>query len=269
MIKQLFFGTICTVLGIIVSWATFIFILDGDIRGITQSAILLFKKTDVKLTPIEVEHINHLKDSDLILSAGELLGHIGSFYATIIVILITLLTLVTALTLFFVKSSAEDRAEKKAKEIALSVIEEKFNPKLQQFDESIQKISDSNIKEILTDQLHIKLFDSVSFAQLLDAKLYKQVEDAIEDSLGTSGSEIMRVHLELVSDNLKMKERMGEINLRIDNIDQLYNDNANNSGVIELDQINEDDPTADGALEQQVIKESIPEFAEGGNINGN
>jgi len=180
-LKYLLVGTVSSCIGILLSWWLFIFVLKGDIRGVTQETMLLLNKSKSEIPSEKLPIVKSLIDDGVLLSTGDLLDHIASFYSTVIVILVALLTLVTAINLLIVRSSAEDKAESKAKEVSKIAIGEKLDPKLELINERLSHFSDEELRKKLNLLLETKLFDSLEFWEKINNSIYSKSEESLED----------------------------------------------------------------------------------------
>lgn len=177
---QLLIGSLGALIGSIISWLIFYFCLHGDISSFVKTSTYLLSEKNTALTYDDYIGIRELIDKNVIFSSQDLLGQLGYFYSSIIVILIAMLTLVTAITLLFVKSGAEDKAAQQAKVVARQIIADKLEPQITIIDNKIAQLTAEKIQNRINETIEIMVFDSARFWSKSESILNKKAEDAID-----------------------------------------------------------------------------------------
>lgn len=182
-LKQAFFTIIGTIAGSFFTLFIVVKIYGGDIRSLVPtSPHLLSSNTDLdKLSNIDKLKLEHLIDKNIIFSADDLLGQIGTFYSTIIVFLVAIITVMSIFTLFFVKASAEEKAEEKAKDVAKQAIDDKIDPKIQAIDERLLNFKDEALDKKIEFLLQCRVLESIHFWDKINNSIYRKSEESLED----------------------------------------------------------------------------------------
>ncbi|CAK1941401.1 conserved hypothetical protein [Vibrio crassostreae] len=174
-----------TIFGAILGSGITLFIITaiygGDIKALIPNSPHLLSPDTKALSHVDKLRLERLIDKNIIFSADDLLGQIGTFYSTIIVFLIAIITVMSLFTLFFVKVSAEEKAEAQAKSVARQAINDKITPKFQQIDDHLNKFSESELSQKLDSLLQYKVLDSVVFWDKIQESIYSKSEEALED----------------------------------------------------------------------------------------
>lgn len=180
-IKNIFAVLLGALLGSGLTLFIVAFFFGGEIRYLSPNFPYLLA-TDVKpLAYVDKLRIDRLLDKNIIFSADDLLGQVGSFYSTIIAFLIGLITVMSLFTFFFVKASAEEKAEVQAKAVARQAVDDKITPKIQQIDEHLSRYNDSELTIKIEGLLQYKILDSIHFWEKIDESIYSKSEESLED----------------------------------------------------------------------------------------
>lgn len=160
-------GVICTLLVII-------FVFDGDLRGLFGAEnTFLFNGHSSELTSKQLIQLNSLAESGVVLTSGELLSQVNSFYSTIIVMLIVIISGFGYFGFVFIKTKAEDEA----RQIARSIVDEQLNQNINPKIEEMRALCNS---QTILDQIRLHsdnlVNDSVTFRNLLLTQIEYQFE---------------------------------------------------------------------------------------------
>lgn len=221
-----FVTTLGAIAGSVVTLFFITAIYGGDIRALIPSSPHILSPDLEGLSHVDKFRLERLIDKNIIFSAEDLLGQIGTFYSTIIVFLIAIITVISLFTLFFVKVSAEEKAEAQAKSVAKQVIDDKITPKIQQIDAHMNKFSDVELMNKLDDLLQYKILDSVQFWDKIAESIYAKSEESLED-----------YHIESMSSDIRQNaEEIKRISSAIQQMDlhleELMNDTGDETVVI-------------------------------------
>ncbi|EGQ8008886.1 TPA: hypothetical protein GRR58_22055 [Vibrio parahaemolyticus] len=179
--KQLFTAIIGAILGSGITLILITKLYNGDIRSLVPDSPHLLSSNVANLSHVDKLRLERLIDKNIIFSADDLLGQIGTFYSTIIVFLIAIITVMSLFTLFFVKASAEEKAETQAKAVAKQTIDDKITPKIQQIDDHLTKFNDSELTTKIDYLLKYKVLDSIHFWEKIEESIYRKSEESLED----------------------------------------------------------------------------------------
>ncbi|EPU3407628.1 hypothetical protein ACVV7M_003309 [Vibrio vulnificus] len=179
--KQIFMATIGAILGSGFTLVLITKLYKGDIRSLIPESPYLLSSSVENLSHVDKLRLERLIDKNIIFSADDLLGQISTFYSTIIVFLIAIITVMSLFTLFFVKASAEEKAEIQAKAVAKQAINDKINPKIQHIDNQLTKFSDPELDKKIDHLLKYKVLDSIHFWNKIEEAIYSKSEESLED----------------------------------------------------------------------------------------
>lgn len=197
-------GVICTLLVII-------FVSDGDLRGLFGAEnTFLFNGHSSELTSKQLIQLNSLAESGVVLTSGELLSQVNSFYSTIIVMLIVIISGFGYFGFVFIKTKAEDEA----RQIARSIVDEQLNQNIKPKIEEMRTLCNS---QTILDQIRLHsdnlVNDSVTFRNLLLTQIEYQFEvefsstsyDGIIDFIRKyeENSEIVNTTIAEINENLE------------------------------------------------------------------
>lgn len=219
------------ILGSAITLAVIIYVGGGDISSLVPQLPHLFSPDVTSLTYVDQLRIQRLIEKNIIFSADDMLGQIGTFYSTIIVFLIAIITVMSLFTLFFVKASAEEKAEAQAKVVARQAVADKVDPKIEQVDMHLSKFSDVELKNKIDDLLRYKVLESIRFWEKIDESIYRKVEEFSEDS--NYNTELINRQLQSNTESIKnISSTIQQLN---DSIDSLNSNVGDNDDVVEID----------------------------------
>ncbi|CAE6883379.1 hypothetical protein THOG11_260041 [Vibrio harveyi] len=180
-VKQIFSTVIGAILGSSLTLVLVATLYKGDISSLIPDSPHILAPTLENLSHVDKLRLERLLDKNIIFSADDLLGQIGTFYSTIIVFLIAIITVMSLFTLFFVKASAEEKAEAQAKAVAKQAIDDKITPMKQQIDDQLTKFSDPELDKKIDYLLKYKVLDSIHFWNKIEESIYSKSEESLED----------------------------------------------------------------------------------------
>ena len=162
------------VVGIICTLVVIIFAFDGDLKGIFGAEnILLFSGHPSELTSKQAVQLNSLIESGIVLTSGELLAQVNSFYSTIIVMLIVIISGFGYFGFVFIKTKAEDEARQVARTIVEDQLSQNIVPKINEMRELCNSQTILDQIRLHSDNL---VHDSVTFRNLLLTQIEYQFE---------------------------------------------------------------------------------------------
>ena len=180
-IKSVFAVIIGAILGSAITLFFVVWFFGGDVSSLVPDFPHILSP-DIKTLPyVDQLRVQRLLDKNVIFSADDLLGQIGTFYSTIIVFLIAIITVISLFTLFFVKVSAEEKAEAQAKSVARQAISDKIDPKINQIDDHLSKFNDTELNTKIQGLLKFLVLDSRDFWEKIDESIYRKSEESLED----------------------------------------------------------------------------------------
>jgi hypothetical protein len=220
---------LAAVLGSVTTLGFVAFFYGGDISKLLTESQYLLNSTVPELSRLDQIRVSRLLEKNVIFSADDLLGQIGTLYTTIITTLISLITVMSLFTFFFIKSSVEEKAEAQAKATAKQVIEDKITPKMEQMDTSLSKFDEQSLNKKLDVLLQTKILDSLSFWSTVKESIYAKAEEALQDY----DVEKMRVDIDKTQNEIKsITENIQLISQELEKIqEKTINENDN---VIDL-----------------------------------
>ncbi|HGZ7313005.1 TPA: hypothetical protein ACOL2D_002352 [Vibrio parahaemolyticus] len=229
-IKNVFAVALGAILGSALTLLFVVMVGGGDISSLVPDFPHILSP-DIKTLPyVDQLRIQRLLDKNVIFSADDLLGQIGTFYSTIIVFLIAIITVISLFTLFFVKVSAEEKAEAQAKSVARQAISDKIGPKIQQIDDHLNKFNESELNNRIQVLLKYLVLDSRDFWEKIDDSIYKKSEESLEDyNIESLARELNRNSEEIRS----ITSTIQQLNEAVDN---LAGGNAEDEKVVTIGQ---------------------------------
>lgn len=226
-----FWVSLGTILGILTTILILLFSYGEDIvNALTYQSQYLLDRPSSSLTKIDEIRVSRLLEKNIIFSADDLLGQIGTFYTAIISILISLIATMSLFTFFFIKSSAEEKASSQAKTTAKEAIKDKIEPKIDQINIALKNFNENSLKEKFEDIIKSKIFDSVIFWNKIQESIYKNSDEALQDyGIDKINEELnnLKINIESISSTIQ------EINSKIDEFEN--SEETGDNRIVNLD----------------------------------
>ncbi|EKO3466647.1 hypothetical protein NTE17_004135 [Vibrio fluvialis] len=227
-IKNVFTVMLGALLGSGLTLFVVAYFFGGEIKYLSPNFPYLIANDVTSLAHVDQLRVQRLLDKNVIFSADDLLGQIGAFYSTIVAFLIGLITVMSLFTFFFVKASAEEKAEAQAKTVAREAVDDKITPKIQQIDEHLNRYNEYELSVKIEGLLQYKILDSVHFWDKIDESIYSKSEESLEDY------DIESLRQQLTEQSEKIINITSTIQQLNDTLDNLTSE-SDSENVVELD----------------------------------